>query len=360
MNLDVDALCDSLLETLEELLTLSFLRRMQLLLSATHPWVAVSRLSISMPATMAALVLTTELLTSLALSALWFSGAESPASCSVESEWAKAKRSIAVGVISSLLGGLPLAVVLKFRDRDFVYISKEDLISRRRQLRKWFIEDVIVWLFCMAYCGLAVLFITAFIANVDEADREQWLISSISSLCEEALVVPVMTAAVFASLSTTYAYAHAKLPTMSEHVKVLHRKLLVKEILGKEYFDEDVQTKQVGQRESPDETKQGVEDLESALDQPLSPSGILPTLRSVSTDSGITAFNARWEATGRGSTVSVDLCARLAGIHHNEGLTPSKVNLYSGTTNAAASILWESERDADRKVFATNSSTGCK
>jgi hypothetical protein len=100
-------------------------------------------------------------------------------------------RLLAIGLVSAVIAGVPVALIKSLHSRKFVYVAYEGSPDWRRQLRKWRRADTAIWVFGLGYCAFTVNFIVLFFANVAAKDQEDWMISASISLNQEFVIVPV-------------------------------------------------------------------------------------------------------------------------------------------------------------------------
>jgi len=208
---DQEEIQNRVIKTFEDFHKKNFLVRVGIIFVANQPWLAFSRINTRGTGSFAALVLAAHLLSSLAIGALFFSAsgvqdAESDPRCNPQGFWAQAIRSAAIGFISSMVAGVPMAILLKLKldSRKFVYIPQDDAKGRERQLKKWKALDLAAWVWGIGYCAISVLFCAAFIANVSRDASTQWFVSSGTSLAKEAVVDPIRNAFIVVLMCAAY------------------------------------------------------------------------------------------------------------------------------------------------------------
>jgi len=105
-----------------------------------------------------------------------------------------------------MVAGVPMAILLKLKldSRKFVYIPRDDVEGRERQLKKWKALDLAAWLWGIGYCAISVLFCAAFIANVSLDASTQWFVSSGTSLAKEAVLDPIKSSFRIVAMCAAY------------------------------------------------------------------------------------------------------------------------------------------------------------
>lgn len=207
-------------------------KRVWFLFVGVHPWMVIGHLSLERPASTSALMLAAKLFSSFGMSALFFeasgsaTGVESHPECVAEGFWARSKRSVIVGIVTSFVGALPVIGVLKLHHRQFVYVPNLDAKTRKRYLRTWFIEDCALWAFGLSYLLLAFFFCVVFLANVVDNDRLQWLVCSSVTLMKQALFLPLVASLALVSYTTIYCWSNPG------HVDAIFSELLCEPLPG--------------------------------------------------------------------------------------------------------------------------------
>lgn len=195
---DDEEIQQRIMKTCDEFQKKSFFSRIGIIFAADQPWLAFSRLHTRSTVGFSALVLATQLLSSFAIGALFFSAsgvqdAESDPACDLQSFWEQGIRSAAVGIVSSIMAELPRVILLKLRlgSRKYIYIPLDDVCKRERQMKTWKTLDLAAWLWGMCCCAISLLFCAVFIANISTAASTQWFVSSAASLVKKALLDPI-------------------------------------------------------------------------------------------------------------------------------------------------------------------------
>jgi hypothetical protein len=110
-------------------------------------------------------------------------------------------RLIAIGVVSALVAGVPIAILNSLHQREFVRVPYEGSPNWHAQLRSWRRRDRLIWIIGIAYCLFAVNYVCLFFANVAEIDQADWIISAGISFLEDFVVLPVALAFAFTSFA---------------------------------------------------------------------------------------------------------------------------------------------------------------
>jgi hypothetical protein len=196
----------------------SFASHVLVFMKAFHPWYAVEMHNIQSPCAVRALCQMIKIFGAMFVSALFFSASggamdkSSDPECSPEGFWASARRNIAVGIISTLISSIPLFVLLRLHQREIIVLESDK--AKKKILRRWCVQDGVLWIVGVAYAVLCVLFVASFLANVTSKDSLKWLLSAITSIIKTALVIPLLLACFFA-----FCFANAsKLPGIQDEV----------------------------------------------------------------------------------------------------------------------------------------------
>eukprot|EP00928_Gymnodinium_smaydae_P071870 TRINITY_DN5534_c0_g1_i4.p1 TRINITY_DN5534_c0_g1~~TRINITY_DN5534_c0_g1_i4.p1 ORF type:complete len:884 (+),score=167.03 TRINITY_DN5534_c0_g1_i4:523-3174(+) len=200
------------------------LRVIWILLLSQQPAHGTFRYSIFISASLQVAILGASLFGPAFLAALFFSASgvtlsiDSPDECSVEKGSAREIiRNILVGFLSWLLTTLPMLLVVYVVKKNFVQRKKWDEASKRRMLRYWNIRNSATYCILVVYSLFCVLFVCAFLANVNPKDEYMWLIAAATVLIEDYVIQPVMIAVL---LSTTLAMVVCCRPSVLD--KILH------------------------------------------------------------------------------------------------------------------------------------------
>lgn len=177
--------------------TQMFGKRVWLFMNAFQPWLRVLSYSVYSPASTRALLVVDRVFGGLMLAALFFStaggsvGAEAPPECTPRGFWKSLFRSICIGIISSIVGSIPAILLIVVSMRDIVYVAEEDDSKRRSVIRKWYIQNLMIWFFGSAYACFDALFCLSFLANVTREDSYNFLVSAAISLFKELFITPL-------------------------------------------------------------------------------------------------------------------------------------------------------------------------
>jgi len=110
-------------------------------------------------------------------------------------------RLVAIGMVSTLIAGVPISIMNSLHQREFVRVAYEGSPDWRMQLRKWRRNDAIIWVLGPAYCLFAVNYVCLFFANVASYDQGQWMISASVGFFEDFVLLPLVVGFVVALLA---------------------------------------------------------------------------------------------------------------------------------------------------------------
>lgn len=167
-----------------------------LIFKAQHPVVDLRRLDTSMSGAKRAKLFSDSLLGALVCSALFFSVSgealhfNSPADC--PRDHVSFTRFVAVGVVSSLVVRLPLAIVTFASAREYVDLSRWGLDTKRLQLRRWRAHDFVFWTVGVGYASVCILFLICFTSNLHSADEWKWVVALLTVLLNKVLLGPLL------------------------------------------------------------------------------------------------------------------------------------------------------------------------
>ncbi|CAK0803138.1 unnamed protein product [Prorocentrum cordatum] len=113
-------------------------------------------------------------------------------------------RLIAIGMVSTLIAGVPISILNSLHQREFVRVAYEGSPDWRIQLRKWRRNDAIIWVLGPAYCLLAGNYVCLFFANVASYDQGQWMISACIVFFEDFVILPLGVGFVVALLALVF------------------------------------------------------------------------------------------------------------------------------------------------------------
>jgi len=103
-------------------------------------------------------------------------------------------RLIAITLMSVTITNCLVAVLTKIHRRDFVRVDYEGSLAWRRKLWEWRRNDMIFWMFGLAWCVFVINLVCLFFANVVDADRANWVVSVGLGVLEEIIVLPAAVA----------------------------------------------------------------------------------------------------------------------------------------------------------------------
>jgi len=192
--------------------------------------------SISTSSSLRALLLSSELMGAMAL-CTFFSSATGPGRsrtrpapddevCEMSGLSEMLGRLIIIGVSSSLVACLPVAMLSKVHSRSFIRMEYEGCDEWMRQLRKWRNQDIFIWVCGILYILFCAHFVMLFFASVVTEDQIGWVASSLISLSEDIIVVPVALALAFPFISMVI------LSTTAMFLKIERREVLARHKSG--------------------------------------------------------------------------------------------------------------------------------
>jgi len=100
-------------------------------------------------------------------------------------------RLVAIGVVSAVVAGVPIAMLSGMHQREFVHVSYEGSPDWHRQLRRWRRADASLSVLGILYCLFAVNYVCLFFANVASKDQESWMISAGIGFLQDFVIIPV-------------------------------------------------------------------------------------------------------------------------------------------------------------------------
>ena len=113
-----------------------------------------------------------------------------------------------VGIPPTRLNFIPRSLLFHLAWRDF---EQRDRAHRRRQLRKRLWWDIQFWVVAIGLSCLHVLVITAFLANLGEADEWKWMLSFTVVLLRKLIIVPLVSCIFSGLVSEVTAFAQPAL-----------------------------------------------------------------------------------------------------------------------------------------------------
>jgi len=175
-----------------------------LLALSLQPWVMVLHESIFSSAGLRAFMLICQEFGTMMLIAFFFQASGSTLStdsddtCDQEGPWAHFVRTLAYGLVSCLLSALPAYLIFKINMRGFMVVGSKEEMQRR--LKRWFFQDLAIWICGAAFIIFCTLFVATFLANVSARDSGRWSISVCITLVEYNLLLPLLFGAIGALL----------------------------------------------------------------------------------------------------------------------------------------------------------------
>ena len=121
--------------------------------------------------------------------------------CEPQTGWEHTGRLIAVGLISAVIGGLPISMLSSLHSREFLYMDFEGSRKWKRQVRRWHYKDAAIWFIAVAYILFTVQFILLFFANVNSPTQMDWITSSAVSFVETSILIPLIISLSFPFLA---------------------------------------------------------------------------------------------------------------------------------------------------------------
>jgi len=201
--------------------------------AAIHPISNCFMKSFTISSKLQGLMLTTQILSSLAISALFFNAAgaapsvDSPPECKPPADfWASLLRDMIIGLISAFIGKLPMLLVRKFHKRKCHYQGtrwwhhKEDKhwSERAMETHIHFVRtvDMLCIIFCILLSLFAVFFVMAFLANVDSSAQMPFTIAFVVKFVQNSIVSPFLVSVVYVSIANILLWTR---PQMHEACK---------------------------------------------------------------------------------------------------------------------------------------------
>jgi hypothetical protein len=168
--------------------------------------------SMVMRRSMRALLLGCELLGAVMIATLFFTSTggalakNSPAECSAECKdddcvWQTLGQLIAIGVVSTFLASIPLAIIKLAHQRRFKRVPMEGGQAWQLQLKRWRRRDAFVYVVGALYSLFAINYVTLFFANVTAEDQLDLIGSSGVSFMQDLVLGPVVWSLVVPGLA---------------------------------------------------------------------------------------------------------------------------------------------------------------
>eukprot|EP00931_Biecheleriopsis_adriatica_P114449 TRINITY_DN9018_c1_g1_i5.p1 TRINITY_DN9018_c1_g1~~TRINITY_DN9018_c1_g1_i5.p1 ORF type:complete len:280 (+),score=53.83 TRINITY_DN9018_c1_g1_i5:1-840(+) len=124
--------------------------------------------------------------------------------CPLADIWEQLGRLIVIGSASALLAALPVSTLEKVHKRSFTFMEYEECDEWKQKLRKWRRQDRFIWVCGATYCIFCAHFIMLFFASVVPDDQFDWIVSSLVSLCQELILLPLVMAVAFPVISIIF------------------------------------------------------------------------------------------------------------------------------------------------------------
>lgn len=180
-----------------------------------NPFVSSLLFSPLMSSKMRALFLAMDVLGTLALSVLFFQASGSikgkaslvrSNQCStgalVQSALAfRIGRLLAIATGSVIISGIPVSLIGSLHNRDFRLLEYEGSPAWNRQLRRWEIQDRVLWTLGSLYVLFCTFYIAVFLANVSAKDHREWTLGLVLAISQLCLIVPVVVSGTIPTLA---------------------------------------------------------------------------------------------------------------------------------------------------------------
>jgi len=114
--------------------------------------------------------------------------------CATETVGEAFGRLLAIAVASVILSSIPAMFLGSLCTRGIKKMTEENSRLWKRQLLIWKVQDVMIWVFGLAYLGFCLLFICLFLANTEPKEQGGWLVSIVVSLLLDNLLIPLAVA----------------------------------------------------------------------------------------------------------------------------------------------------------------------
>lgn len=164
---------------------------------AQHPAFGIVSISIFTTSSMQASIFTCAILGPAMVAALFFSVTGQALSVAAASECAvegarKFWRGIAVGFFSWFASSLPLLLAQTLVKHYFVQKEHWDERSKRWWIKSWAIQDAVIYYGLIVYSLACILYVLVFLANVQNADQDLWIVSYATFLIEDFVLIPLI------------------------------------------------------------------------------------------------------------------------------------------------------------------------
>jgi len=188
---------------------MGFGRHVYIFFIALQPWSSITQDSIYVPSTLRVLILSARIFGALVLAGLFFGPISGSATsntsdpqCEDADPMENFGRAVQVGIISSLISGIPLLILIALRNRSIVYVADSDESKRQALRHLWLFQDSLFWILGSIYTGVCILFLLSFCANVTLNSHWEWLIAGCFSLFKMAVLFPLGLAVALAIVAS--------------------------------------------------------------------------------------------------------------------------------------------------------------
>jgi len=177
----------------------SRLKQVQILFWSSCMWLSLQSFSFSRTPTSRCLLQILRLNGSFAIAALFLESAFSVASidsdpdCIVNTIWERLGRSIAICLMSMLVGGVPCLAMGLIGNKSFVYDDEWDDAKRRRMLHFWWTKVAFVWVMAVPYNAFCIIYLAAFLSTVGDTGNVDWSISALFYISLDILIFPLFS-----------------------------------------------------------------------------------------------------------------------------------------------------------------------
>lgn len=139
-------------------------------------------------------------------------------------------RFFVIAVASYLLAGLPVMLLSSLQGQKALKrLDARGSPAWRRQLRVWATQQLLFWFFGLAYCGFCLFYVCLFLANLGDADDEDWSLAGLFALMQDFVIVPIAMSTVVPLMATSLVACHraagGSVRALQEHSgELLHRR----------------------------------------------------------------------------------------------------------------------------------------
>lgn len=184
-----------------------FLRQVWMIYGQLQPWLMLLQVSVTTGPFVRALLLTSKLLGSLMFSALFFLfedeslSHQSTGTCSKSKDiQGKVIRNIYLGLVSVVLGTIPLIFLFKLQRRHFVYRESWSTGMGKWYLRSFRFKSFLAILLCTLQCSFSIVYVLSFLANVPASVAHQWFTRAVTILVQEMFAGPFCIAVLYSAV----------------------------------------------------------------------------------------------------------------------------------------------------------------